>query len=110
MDNPRIIVAEQEAVDQFPKEVDRIVAALGIKWAITTDLSQVADFLPPMIAGMDKQELLTSKTESDEKLNALKDLVGRNVLPSDYIWELARDLYLREEELRSQERARARPN
>jgi hypothetical protein len=82
----RIVIADQDAVDQFPHGVQRVLGVLGHPEALVTDESQVGDFLmhypsDPECARLEK-----------EGLAELSSLLGRPVTRRDWIWELARDL------------------
>lgn len=103
-------ICSQEAVDQFPQEVNEVIGALGIGAALVTDESQVLDFLLPLVEGMDEKQRQEAKEHEREKLELLGELAGREVRVKDHIWELARDIHLRKMALRAQAEQRARPH
>lgn len=110
MRKPKVEIYPQEAVDQFPQEVNQVIGALGISVALVTDESKVLDFLLPMVKEMDEQQLKQAREHEKEKLDILSELAGRPAKTGDYIWELARDIYLRKMALRAQAEQRARPH
>lgn len=71
----QIVIADQEMVDIYEAEVNRILAALGHPEALVTDLSQVFDF------GEDEE------AEAD-----LEHLMGRPVDACEHLWKLAAEL------------------
>jgi hypothetical protein len=71
----KIVIVEQDKVDLYETQVNRLLAALGHPEALVTDLSQVFDFDP------------------DEEAEAdLSELMGRTVRPVEYLWQLAQEL------------------
>lgn len=82
-DKIKVVIAEQDAIDQFKQStIDFILETIGIEWALVTDWSQVSDF-----------------SCDEEDLKALTALVRREVTHKCYIWELARDLEQRKQNL-----------
>lgn len=74
---PRVVLCDQDLVDAFEPEADRIVEALlGHTQALVTDLSDVGDFL----------------VGSDRSTDDLDALMGRAVGRGERIGELAREL------------------
>ena len=71
----RIVIADQEKVDIYEAEVNRILAALGHPEALVTDLSQVFDF-----------------GDDEEAAVDLAELMGHPVEPREHIWKLAQEL------------------
>jgi uncharacterized protein YoaH (UPF0181 family) len=71
----KIVIADQEKVDVYETEVNRILAALGHPEALVTDLSQVFDF-----------------GDDEEAADDLAELMGRSVNAGEYIWKLAQEL------------------
>ncbi len=69
------IVIEQENVDVYEAEVNRILAAIGHPEALVTDLSQVFDF-----------------GEDEEAAADLDKLMGRAVDAGEHLWKLAAEL------------------
>lgn len=69
------IVIEQENVDVYEAEVNRILAAIGHPEALVTDLSQVFDF-----------------GEDEEAAADLEQLMGRAVDAGEHLWKLAAEL------------------
>ena len=88
---PTIQIAEQDAIDQFPRGVELLLSAMGIEGALVTDLSQVYDFLT--YEGLTNDPALKAEIQAENTkiLTALGEAVGRTVEPSDALWELARD-------------------
>lgn len=87
MNTPRIHVLPQDGVDQFEPQVNRVLTALlGHHNALVTDASDVGDFMP------------WPGREAPETLAPLVELMGRPVGMNDRLWELGRELALREEE------------
>lgn len=70
-----IVIADQEMVDIYEAEVNRILAALGHPEALVTDLSQVFDF-----------------GDDEEAAADLNELMGRAVGLGEHIWKLAAEL------------------
>lgn len=101
-----IRIAEQDAIDQFEPQVQRLLAALGHPEALVTDLSQVSDFLPWTCAEFDAQDLAEAREEESRQLSALGDVMGRTVEACEYLWQMGRELALAD----SEAKARARPN
>ncbi len=54
----QIVIADQEMVDVYEAEVNRILAALGHPEALVTDLSQVFDFGEDEEAAADLDKLM----------------------------------------------------
>ena len=71
----QIVIADQEMVDVYEAEVNRILAALGHPEALVTDLSQVFDF-----------------GEDEEAAADLDKLMGRAVNAGEHLWKLAAEL------------------
>ncbi len=71
----QIVIADQEMVDVYEAEVNRILAALGHPEALVTDLSQVFDF-----------------GEDEEGAADLDKLMGRAVTAGEHLWKLAAEL------------------
>ena len=71
----KIVIADQEQVDIYETEVNRILAALGHPEALVTDLSQVFDF-----------------GDDEEAAADLAELMGRPVNAAEHIWKLAAEL------------------
>lgn len=71
----KIVIADQEKVDVYETEVNRILAALGHPEALVTDLSQVFDF-----------------GDDEEAADDLAELMGRSVNAGEHIWKLAQEL------------------
>ncbi|MBX9950587.1 MAG: hypothetical protein K2Y39_15570 [Candidatus Obscuribacterales bacterium] len=71
----RKVIVDQEKVDIYEAEVNRILAALGHPEALVTDLSQVFDF-----------------GDDEEAAVDLAELMGRPVEPREHIWKLAQEL------------------
>lgn len=71
----KIVIGDQEMVDVYEAETNRILAALGHPEALVTDLSQVFDF-----------------GDDDESAEDLAELMGRPVKPSEHIWKMAEEL------------------
>lgn len=69
------VIIEQEKVDVYEAEVNRILAALGHPEALVTDLSQVFDF-----------------GEDEEAAADLEELMGRAVDAGEHLWKLAAEL------------------
>lgn len=101
-----IVIAEQDATDQFEPQVQRILVALGHPEALVTDLSQVYDFLPWTCAEFSADEMAQAQQEETKLLNALALVMGRAVKPDEYLWKLGRELYLSQAE----QKTRARPH
>lgn len=71
----KIVIVEQDKIDAYEDQVNRLLAALGHPEALVTDLSQVFDFSP------------------DEEAEAdLASLMGRSVDCGEYLWKLAEEL------------------
>ncbi len=87
MNTPRIHVLPQDGVDQFETQVNQVLTALlGHRSALVTDDSDVGDFMP------------WPGREDPETLAPLVELMGRPVGMNERLWELGRELALREEE------------
>jgi len=71
----QIVIADQEKVDIYEAEVNRILAALGHPEALVTDLSQVFDF-----------------GEDEQAAADLDRLMGRAVDAGEHLWKLAAEL------------------
>lgn len=71
----KIVIADQEKVDVYETEVNRILAALGHPEALVTDLSQVFDF-----------------GDDEEAADDLAELMERSVNAGEHIWKLAQEL------------------
>ncbi len=71
----QIVIADQDMVDVYETEVNRILAALGHPEALVTDLSQVFDF-----------------GEDEEAAADLDKLMGRAVGAGEHLWKLAAEL------------------
>ncbi|HIA54289.1 MAG TPA: hypothetical protein EYN91_19740 [Candidatus Melainabacteria bacterium] len=71
----KIVIADQEKVDVYETEVNRILVALGHPEALVTDLSQVFDF-----------------GDDEEAADDLAELMGRSVNAGEHIWKLAQEL------------------
>jgi hypothetical protein len=83
-----IEIAEQEGVDLYALEVSQVVTELlGHDEALVTDESRVSDFLC----------MVDTDPENQRRLAALSERLGRPVHRRALIWELARDLHLRQQ-------------
>ncbi len=69
------IVIDQEQVDIYEQEVNRILAALGRPEALVTDLCQVFDL-----------------GDDEDAAAELEELMGRPVDAGEHIWKLAQEL------------------
>jgi hypothetical protein len=99
-----IILAPQDAVDQFDAQIQRVLLALGHDEALVTDESQVFDFLPWTCAEMDEKDRAQAKDEERHILAQLEALLLRTVSGGEYLWALGRDLAALEEQQRQQQR------
>lgn len=112
MDKPRIVIADQDAIDTFPKEVDQLMSAIGHPEALVTDESQVYDFLiylgvptPESVQRLEKAlgrpVRVATKPVKDPEIDehnakilaALAELMGRPVEGREYLWRLAQELH-----------------
>ena len=85
----KITFAEQDKIEQYSREVDAILDLIGHPEAFVTDLSTVFDFMP----AYDDNGDIADEYKNVMILARLTSTVGREVLGSDYIWQLAKELH-----------------
>lgn len=96
MDEPRIGIAPQDTIDKFPGQVDRIlVAMLGHTRAMVTDESLVSDFTINIAQAQGDPDVVKL---NNKILGNLEALMGRPVDRHEYLWAMARELWLSERE------------
>jgi hypothetical protein len=85
-----ISICSQDAVDQFSKEMTKVLSIIGYLDALVTDESRVYDFFCS-IGGDPEQE-----AEEKNTLEELSKAAHRVVTARDLLWEIARDIHLAE--------------
>ena len=84
---PRVVLCEQEQVEQFEPQVHQVITALlGHSQALVTDESDVGDFMP------------WPGREDPQTLAPLLALMERPVGMNEKIGDLARELALRQKQ------------